>query len=198
MNGYAQLPAALRRQEVIMASGKDFAALAIPHLDAANTLARWLLRDVGEAEDVVQEAYLRAFRAFDTFAGTEIKPWLLRIVRNCAYRRLTNRRRGSNVVSIEEAFRSDDEQGESRVASEEPNAEERLLASADRSLALDALAALSPVYREVIVLREIEELTYSQIAEISGIPIGTVMSRLSRARAELREAFHRLSRKHAR
>lgn len=182
-----------------MAPGKDFAALAIPHLDAALSLARWLVRDASEAEDVVQESYLRALRAFDTFAGTDIKPWLLRIVRNSAYRRLANRKRGSNVVSIDEAFRfdGDDEPGEARVASDEPNAEEQMLAGTDRSLALDALATLPAIYREVLVLREIEELPYAEIAETAGVPIGTVMSRLSRARADLREAFQHLSRKHA-
>jgi RNA polymerase sigma-70 factor (ECF subfamily) len=146
----------------------------------------------------VQEAFLRAFRAFDTFSGPEIKPWLLRIVRNTAYRRLANRRRGSNVVSIDEAFRfDDDEPGEAHIPAEQPNAEERLLAGADQNLAVAALATLRPNYREVLVLREIEELGYREIAEIAGLPIGTVMSRLARARTLLREAFLQLSRKHA-
>jgi RNA polymerase sigma-70 factor (ECF subfamily) len=173
--------------------------LAIRHLDAAHTLARWLMRDAAEADDVVQEAFLRAFRAFHTFSGPDIKPWLLRVVRNSAYRRLSNQRRAGNVVSIEDAFgiEDDGEPGEARIASEEPNAEEWLVGEADRSLAVAALATLQPIHREVLVLREIEELSYLQISDIARIPVGTVMSRLARARALLRDAFLELSRKQA-
>ncbi len=180
-----------------MAPGKDFETLAIAHLDAAYALARWLVRDTSEAEDVVQEAYLSALRGFDTFAGPDIKPWLLRIVRNAAYRRLANRKRTSNVVSIDEAFRLEgaDEPAEARIPADTPSPEEVMLAGTDQSLAWQALASLSPIFREVLVLREIEELPYRHIAEIAGVPEGTVMSRLSRARAELRQTFHRLSRK---
>jgi RNA polymerase sigma factor (sigma-70 family) len=180
-----------------MASRQDFQAMAIPHLGAAHALARWLMKDASEAEDVVQEAYLRAFRAIETLTGADIKPWLLAIVRNSAYRRLAIRRRRSKVVSIDEAFRFDDEgePGLDRIPDGAPNAEEQMLANADRSLAVEALGMLTPIYREVLVLREIEELDYRQIAEVVGIPVGTVMSRISRARAELRENFMKLSRK---
>lgn len=182
-----------------MRNRDDFEALAIPHLEAANALAQWLMRDVGEAEDVVQEAFLRAFRGFHTFVGPEIRPWLLRIVRNSAFRRLASKKRASNVVSIDEAFRFDDdgEAGEAHIPASEPNAEEMLLAGTDRHLALQALGSLQPIYREVLVLREIEEMSYREIAEVTGVPAGTVMSRLSRARGELREAYMTLSRKYA-
>jgi RNA polymerase sigma factor (sigma-70 family) len=180
-----------------MASRHDFEAMALPHLGAAHALAYWLMKDASDAEDVVQEAYLRAFRAIESLAGADIKPWLLAIVRNSAYRRLAIRRRRSKVVSIDQAFRFDEdgEPGVARIPDEEPNAEEQMLANTDRSLAVEALGSLPPIYREVLVLREIEELGYRQIAEVVGIPIGTVMSRISRARAELREAFMKLSRK---
>ncbi len=182
-----------------MGQREDFQALALPHLDAAHALAHWLMRDGADAEDVVQEAFLRAFQAFHTFAGPDMKPWLLRIVRNSAYRRLSVRKRGSNVVSIDEAFRFDEdgEPGEASIPSAEPTPEERLLAGAEQSLALAALASLQPIHREALVLREIEELSYRDIAEITGVPAGTVMSRLARARKELRQAFHHLSRKNA-
>ncbi len=182
-----------------MAKHEDFETLAIPHLDAAHALARWLMRNDADAEDVVQEAFLSAFRAFATFSGPDIKPWLLRIVRNPAYRRLSMRKRASNVVSIDEAFRFDDDDvpGEANIPSRDPTPEEHLLAGNDRSLARIALASLQPVHREVLVLREVEELGYRDIAEIVGVPVGTVMSRLARARAELRRAFLNLSRKHA-
>lgn len=182
-----------------MGKREDFESLAIPHLDAAYAVAHWLLRDRADAEDVVQEAFIGALRGFGNFAGGDIKPWLLKIVRNAAFRRLSLRRRGSNVVSIDEAFRfdGDDEAGEAHLPSTDPTPEERLLARADKSLALAALESLQPIWREVLVLREIEELAYRDIAEIVGAPVGTVMSRLSRARAELRQAYLTLSRKHA-
>ena len=178
---------------------EEFEPLALAHLDAAHALAHWLMRDATEAEDVVQEAFLRAYRAFGTFAGPDIKPWLLRIVRNCAFRRLASKKRASNVVSIDEAFRFDEdgEPGEAHIPCPELNAEERLVAGTDKNLALQALTTLQPIYREVVVLREIEELSYREIADIVGVPTGTVMSRLSRARTDLRQAFLDLSRKFA-
>jgi RNA polymerase sigma factor (sigma-70 family) len=166
----------------------NFEQAAMPHLDAAHNLAYWLVRSRADAEDIVQDAFLRAFRAYDTFRGDDIKPWLLAIVRNVAYRWLSVSQRASNVVSIEEAFgsRSGETLAEAQLASEEPSAEALLIVAQERARVLDALARLPPAFREVLVLREIEELPYGEIADVIGSPIGTVMSRLSRARAELR------------
>jgi RNA polymerase sigma-70 factor (ECF subfamily) len=163
----------------------------MPHLDAAHNLAYWLVRSRTDAEDVVQDAFLRAFRAYDAFRGDDIKPWLLAIVRNVAYRWLSVSQRTSNVVSIEEAFssRAGETHPEAQLVSEEPSAEALLIGAQERARVLDALARLPPAFREVLVLREIEELSYGEIADVIGSPIGTVMSRLSRARAELRAAL---------
>ena len=166
----------------------NFEQLAVPHLDAAHNLAYWLVRNRPDAEDIVQDAFLRAYRAFATFRGDDIKPWLLAIVRNVAYRWLAVRQRTSNVVSIEEAFnsRASDQSDQALAVSQEPSAEALLIGAQERALVLDALAKLPPAFREVLVLREIEDLSYGEIADVIGSPIGTIMSRLSRARAELR------------
>lgn len=171
-----------------MAPRTTFEQSALPHLDAAHNLAYWLVRSRPDAEDIVQDAFVRAFRAFGTFRGGDIKPWLLTIVRNVAYRWLSVRKRGSNVISFDEAFapRGEDVSGEAWVASEEPSPEALLISAQERERVLTALAGLPPALREVLVLREIEELSYGEIADIIGTPVGTVMSRLSRARGELR------------
>ena len=171
-----------------MRSRTRFEQLALPHLTAAHTLAYWLVRDRAEAEDIVQDAFIRALRGFDGFRGGDIKPWLLTIVRNTAYRALSLRKRAGNVIPIEDAFarRDGDSGAVFEPASDEPSAETRLIGAQDYARVRAALAALNPVFREVLVLREIEELPYAAIAEIVQTPIGTVMSRLSRARAEFR------------
>jgi RNA polymerase sigma-70 factor (ECF subfamily) len=158
-------------------------------------LAFWLVRSRADAEDIVQEAYLRAFRSFDSFRGDDLKPWLLAIVRNAAYRWLGSRQRAGNVVSLDEAITSGGpEEGAVglQLSTDEPSAEERLIGAAERDYLLRALAELPPVFREALVLREIEELSYRQIGEVTGAPIGTVMSRLSRGREELRKVLTRL------
>lgn len=168
----------------------DFERLALAQLDAAYDVAYWLLRNRVDAEDVVQEAYLRAFKAFDSFAGGEdIKPWLLTIVRNVAYRWLSVRNRTANVISLDSALSNcrDDDDRVPEIASEEPSAEDVLIGRADQALVRCALAELPPAFREVIVLRELEGLSYQTIAKVMGIPLGTVMSRLARARDQLRD-----------
>jgi RNA polymerase sigma-70 factor (ECF subfamily) len=170
--------------------------LALPHLDAAFNLALWLVRSEPDAEDIVQESYMRAFRGFHGFAGTDIKPWLLAIVRNAAYRWLSNRRRAANVISLDEAFGGPGEEpGESQIASEDPTPEAQLIGEVDRNLVRSALAELPPIFREAMVLREIEGLAYREISQVTGAPIGTVMSRLARGRRELRKALNRLMEK---
>lgn len=167
---------------------RQFEAAALPHLDAAWNLARWLLRDDQLADDAVQEAYLRAFRFFGGLRGESARPWLLGIVRNACYDWMRQNRqladqlefdelRDSEAVSAPFSSSADGDparQWEQRVQGERVNA---------------AIDALPPVYREVIVLRELEELRYEDIARIAGIPLGTVMSRLSRARSMLRESL---------
>ncbi|MBO0741334.1 MAG: sigma-70 family RNA polymerase sigma factor [Hyphomicrobiaceae bacterium] len=174
-----------------MSSLRQFEPLALPCMEAAFNLAFWLVRSRADAEDIVQEAYLRAFRAFDGFRGGDMRPWLLAIVRNTAYRWLNNRRRSGTVISLEEAFAGSGQRAED-IASDEPTAEERLIGAAERDYVLQALAELPTTFREVLVLREIEGLAYREIAEVTGVPVGTVMSRLSRGRAELRKLLTRL------
>lgn len=176
-----------------MSSISRFERLALPCMDAAYNLAFWLVRSRVDAEDIVQEAYLRALRSFDTFRGDEMRPWLLAIVRNAAYRWLNHRRRAGNVVSLEEAYAgSTGEEPGVQIAADEPSAEARLIGDAERDYVVRALAELPPAFREVLVLRELEGLSYREIAEVTGAPIGTVMSRLSRGRGELRKALTRL------
>jgi RNA polymerase sigma-70 factor, ECF subfamily len=164
----------------------DFERLATPHMAAAYNLAFWLVRNRADAEDIVQDAFLNAYRGFGGFSGDDIRPWLMTIVRNAAYRWLGRRKRAGNVVSIDQAIA---ERGDG-FASDEPSAEARLIGEADRNSVLTALAGLPPVFREALVLREIEGMSYRDIAELTGVPAGTVMSRLARGRAELRKTLN--------
>ncbi len=157
----------------------QFEQVLLPHLDAAYNLARWLMRGDQDAEDVVQEAYLRALRFFGSFRGGDGRPWLLAIVRNTCHDWLRQRR------SFDQATPFDEEVHTGERPLETP--ETLLLQRADRDALQRALAALPVGWREVIVLRELEGLSYREIAEIVGVPVGTVMSRLSRARARLQQ-----------
>jgi RNA polymerase sigma-70 factor (ECF subfamily) len=182
--------------EAVLPASKGFEQQALPHLDAAYSLAFWLMRDRADAEDVVQDAYVRAMRGFAGFRGEAMRPWLLAIVRNVAWRALAVRRRATNnVIPIEAAYTrsDDDEPGQINIASDEPSAEARLIEAGDKAQLARALDALTPLFREVLVLREVEEMSYAEIASVVGIPQGTVMSRLSRARAELRLRFNELA-----
>jgi RNA polymerase sigma-70 factor (ECF subfamily) len=149
----------------------------LPHLDAAYNLARWLTRDERDAEDIVQEAYLRAIKHFATFKGDNARPWLLTIVRNTYYTWIRLNR------STEAIDTFDDE--EDNFISETPNPEMLLLQESDKQIVRRALQKLPTQFLEVIVLREFEELSYRQIADLVQVPIGTVMSRLARARKHL-------------
>jgi RNA polymerase sigma-70 factor (ECF subfamily) len=163
-----------------------FEAVALPHLDAAYSLARWLTRNDADAADVVQEAYLRAFRYFDSYREGDAKSWVLRIVRRTAYSWL-ERNRPAELVALE-AVEGEGEAGVAELAA--PGDTETLLLDRSDLRRLDRLLeALAPPLRETIVLRELHELGYREIAEVTGVPIGTVMSRLSRARAALRQAW---------
>ena len=157
------------------------------HLSAAHHLARWLTRTQADAEDVLQEAFLRAFRSFDRFRPDSPRAWLLRLVRNCCYDLHKQREREGEAALEEEALPPDVASPVLGMAAENP--ERRLLRMADARALEDALRDLPPEYREVFLLREIEGLAYKEIAEVAGVPIGTVMSRLSRARAQLRASI---------
>lgn len=164
---------------------RRFEAAALPHLPAAYNLARWLLRDDRQAEDAVQEAYLRAFRFFDDLRGEEARPWLLGVVRNACFDWMRRHRHLADQVEFDELRDSDADSPTAAFSDPALQWEAR-----SRGQRIDAaIAALPPPFREVIVLRELEELSYEEIARIAGVPIGTVMSRLSRARALLRTAL---------
>jgi RNA polymerase sigma-70 factor (ECF subfamily) len=168
---------------------RQFEAIALPHLDAAYNLARWLLRDDAAAEDAVQEAYLRALRYFGSFRGDNPKPWLLGIVRNTCFTWLQDNRGALQMLEFDE----DRDSGEQDLAPERSTDNpEQLLSRKQDSAALNAaIESLPSAFREVLVLRELEELSYDDIARIVGIPAGTVMSRLSRGRSLLRAALIR-------
>ncbi|HMF14306.1 MAG TPA: sigma-70 family RNA polymerase sigma factor [Gemmataceae bacterium] len=157
---------------------RRFEEAVLPHLDAAYNLARWLTGKDHDAEDVVQEACCRAFRALDGYRGGDGRAWLLTIVRNVSYTWLQQRARHA-ALSFEEEDHD--------PVSEELNPERLLLRQAERQLLREAIAALPVEFREVIVLRELEGLSYQQIATIASIPLGTVMSRLARGRGQLHE-----------
>lgn len=164
-----------------------FEAIVMPHLDAAYNLARWLVRDDHAAEDVVQEAYLRAFRYFGSFRGDDARPWVLGIVRNTSYSWLKNAKRSPEQVEFNEDIEWDESAEAITASSESP--ETLLMRKAERGEVNAAIESLPAPFREVLILREIEEMPYDSIATAMQIPIGTVMSRLSRARGLLRIAL---------
>ena len=159
-----------------------FEQAALPHLDAAYNLARWLVRDAHGAEDVVQEAYCRAARYFASYRGGDGRTWVLTVVRRAAYDWLAERRVWPSPAADEESLGPADE-------SFDP--EHTAVRRADQEMLRRAMEALSPEFREVTVLREFEGMCYQQIAAVAGIPVGTVMSRLSRARRQLRQELAR-------
>jgi len=159
---------------------RRFEEAVLPHLDAAYDLARWLTRSDRDAEDVLQTACLRALQFFDGFRGASPRAWLLTIVRNSFYTWLQRNRAAELATPFDEELHSDPP-----ADRDLGDPEAALLRHADRHLLRQALEALPVVYREAIVLRELEGMSYKEIAEIAGVPIGTVMSRLARARRRL-------------
>ena len=159
-----------------------FEQTVLPHLDAAYNLARWLTRNDQDAQDVTQEACLRAFRFFDGYQGGNMRAWLLTIVRNTCYTWLhQNRAPGSDEVFDEEIHRAE--------ISGSADPEIQVLASTDKETLRRALEELPDVFREALVLRELEGMSYKEIADVTSVSLGTVMSRLARGRTRLRESL---------
>ena len=163
-----------------------FRDAALPHLDDVYTLARYLLRDATDAEDAVQECYLRALKHFDSYRGPAMKPWLFAILRNVCNAEFA-RRASSPTAAIDDLPESAEQAPLWHEAQETP--ETQILRSRDASAIRQLVAALAEPFRETFVLREIHNLSYRQIADIIEAPVGTVMSRLARARTMLRSAW---------
>jgi RNA polymerase sigma-70 factor (ECF subfamily) len=156
-----------------------FEKIILPHLNAAHNLARWLTRNEHDAQDVVQEAYLRAFRFFDGFKGGDGKTWLLAVVRNTCLTWRRNEKRGMTNEPFDEMTYK------SNIPA--PNQEEQLVNAAKIEALRNCIETMPVDFREILVMRELEEMSYRQISEVASLPAGTVMSRLSRARKRLEE-----------
>jgi len=165
---------------------RRFRDAALPHLDDAYTLARYLLRDATDAEDAVQECYLRAFKHFDSYRGPAMKPWLFAILRNVC-RAEFSRRASTPTAPIEDVAETAEQTPLWHEAQETPEAQ--MLRRWDADTIRRLVSALAEPFRETFVLREINNLSYREIADVAEVPVGTVMSRLARARAMLRSAW---------
>jgi len=165
---------------------RRFRDAALPHLDAAYTLARYLLRDATDAEDAVQECYLRAFKHFDSYRGPAMKPWLFAILRNVCRTEFA-RRASAPTTAVEDVAETAEQTPLWHEAQETPEAQ--MLRRWDADTIRRLVTALAEPFREAFVLREINNLSYREIADVAEVPVGTVMSRLARARAMLRSAW---------
>ncbi len=159
---------------------RRFESAVLPHLEAAYNLARWLTRNDHDAEDVVQEAYVRALTFFDSFRGEDGRAWLLTVVRNTCYTWLEKHRSRESPVSLDERI---------HAPTSALNPEHIVLRRATGEELRAAVESLPVEFREVVVLRELEDLSYKEIAVVLGIPLGTVMSRLTRGRARLQQTL---------
>jgi RNA polymerase sigma-70 factor (ECF subfamily) len=170
---------------------RRFRDAALPHLDDVYTLARYLLRDSADAEDAVQECYLRALRYFDTFRGSAIKPWLFAILRNVCRGEFARRSGVLHNIDHSNDSETGEDEGAVRPLWQEPqeSPETEMLHQRDAETVRRLVADLPNPFREAIVLREINDLSYREIADVVGVPVGTVMSRLARARSMLRKAW---------
>jgi RNA polymerase sigma-70 factor, ECF subfamily len=167
---------------------RRFRDAALPHIDELYTLARYLMRNTNDAEDAVQECYLRALRHFDSYRGPAMKPWLLAILRNVCNGEFSRRGRGE----VPTDYAPDESVAEEMPMWQEPQAspEKIMLQQQDSATIRRLVEELPAPFREAIVLREVNDLSYKEIAEVAGVPVGTVMSRLARARAMLRSAWN--------
>jgi RNA polymerase sigma factor (sigma-70 family) len=162
----------------------------VPQLDAAYNFARFLSRDADAAQDIVQEAFLRAYRSFAGYRGGDVRAWTFTIVRNCYHSWLMDRRRKSHV-EVDHDGEGDSDEFISAIPSDEDTPETALVRKAEAQTVRLVLNAMPRPFREILVLREIEELSYHQISDITALPIGTVMSRLARARQAFGDAWRR-------
>ena len=162
-----------------------FRELMLPHLDAAYNLARYLSNDANTAEDVVQEAFLRAFRSFDSYRGGPPRAWLFAILRNCWRDRVGEQVRRERVVVSDATLSESQAEAVAAVPADSDTPEESLARAREIDTVRGVIAALPEPFRETLVLREMEEMSYREIASVTGVPIGTVMSRLARAREML-------------
>jgi len=171
--------------EDIQGAGKGgrFEQIVMPHMDAAYNLARWLVRNPQDAQDVVQESYLRAYKFFSGYQGGDARAWLLKIVRNTSYSFLEKNRPASQAEEFDETIHTDKPPA--------VDAEAELVRTAETAMLRAALRELPENFREILVLRELEGLSYKEIAEVVDVPMGTVMSSLARGRERLREALVR-------
>lgn len=178
-------------QEILVAEQKKsrcFEEFVLPHLDAAYNLARWITRDGQDAEDIVQEAYLRAFKFFKGFHGENGRAWLLAIVRNTSYTWLKENRKQESNTPFEEETHSSDAMSAAMTQQSIGHNPESVLAHHDElRLLTQALENLPLEFREIVVLRDLEDMSYKEIADVLEIPIGTVMSRIARGRRLLSE-----------
>lgn len=167
---------------------RTFQAAALPHLDDVYTLARYLMRNTQDAEDAVQECYLRALRHFDSYRGPAMKPWLLAILRNVCNAEFA--RRSKEEVPTD--YTQEESLAEEMPMWQEPQAspEKMIVRRQDTATIRRLVAELPEPFREAIVLREMNNLSYREIAQVAGVPVGTVMSRLARGRAMLRAAWN--------
>jgi RNA polymerase sigma-70 factor (ECF subfamily) len=167
-----------------------FEESAMPHLDAAYNLARWLVKNEHDAEDVVQEAFLRAFKFYGSFRGGNFRTWLLTIVRHTCYTWLKENRLPANVLPFDETVHGD--------VTAPSNQELEMMKTADVKMVREAVQDLPLEFREILILREMEGLSYKEIADLANVPLGTVMSRLARARKWLQDRLtNRLKKKEA-
>jgi RNA polymerase sigma factor (sigma-70 family) len=163
---------------------RRFEAEVLLHLDAAYNLARWLARPPLDADDIVQDAILRAYQAFDSVRGENVKPWLLTIVRNCFLTAVSQLKHKQNIPLLDDSEISLPDQA---LIAGDPDPEATLIQGDVGRQLNGVLARLAPEFREILVLREMESMPYNEIAQVLGIPIGTVMSRLARARGLLKK-----------
>jgi RNA polymerase sigma-70 factor (ECF subfamily) len=173
--------------DISVEKAQRFRLEALPYLTDVYTVARYLLHNADDAEDATQECYLRAFRHFETFRGGSIKPWLLAILRNVC--RAEYARRGALAAMTSESLDAAEQSTEGLWSDGDPSPEAKTLRRLDGENVQRLIAQLPDQFREALVLREINALSYREISEVIGAPVGTVMSRLARARALLREAW---------